>query len=643
MFMLNKIYVFVISLLCFFAVNNVIAQKLGSDTVYSTKEVVISSNRLTGFTTGSKIGEIDSLTLAQNATNSIAELLANQSQVFVKSYSISGLASPSFRGMNAGQTAIIWNGFNIGNSMNGTQDLNILPSNFVNNVKLQFGGAGALWGSGAIGGTIHLLNLPDFDKGLLANVTYTNGSFGDNQINVGLGISKKQFISTIKLFNHIAKNNFPFLNTAKVGKPIDTLKNSEINQQGILQENYLKLTDKQILNFRIWYQTNDRNIPNSITSGIGTANQKDNVLRLTSEWQHINSKVNYFARVGYFDENINYFDPTIKLSSISNIKTFISEIESKIKIGDLQFVNLGVNNTNNIAITKNYTFNPNRNKTAVFGSYQIKNKKSNLKSTLSVRKEFVSDFVNPFTYNWGLEALIYKHFKIRSNFSKSYRLPTFNDLYWGQGGNPNLQPELGYNEEIGIAYIKCVDKFAIDFETSVFNSNVENWIMWVPDSKGVWSPHNISEVWSRGVESDLKLYYTLGKVKLNANFHAQYIKTTTVKSPSKETINKQLMYTPIFKSIANLNLEYKKFRLSVAYNYVGFRYENTDNASFLPGYGLVNIDFSKSFVVNNQLFKAFIQVNNVNNLSYQIITYYPSPMRNYQIGFSVNLNKLNKI
>lgn len=638
---LNK-NLYILSLLILFAQFSLAQQSNEILKEHVIPEVIISSPRLNDFSTGSKIVSIDSSILLNNSTNTLAELLANQSSVFIKSYGISGLASTSFRGFGYSQTAILWNGFNIGSSMNGGQDLNLLPVNFANTVKLQFGGAGALWGSGAIGGSIHLNNKPNFNKGFTLDLTYSKGSFDDHQLNLGFGISKKRYISSLKFLQHQAENNFPFINTAKFGKPIELFQNSQFKQYGFLQENYFNLSDKQIVNLRIWFQSNDRNIPNSISSSIGKAYQFDNALRITSEWQLTQLRATYIGRIASFTEHLDYFDPTLKLISKSKSQSIITEFESKIKINENQFLNIGINNTFNEAQTKNYSLSPIQNRTSVFSSFQIKNQKSTFKSTISARQEFVSNGLNPFTYSLGSELWISKYLKLRGSVSKNYRLPTFNDLYWGQGGNPNLVSESGLSEEFGLAYISCKDKFAIEFENTLFNSNVNNWISWTPDDNGIWSPQNIAQVWSRGLETDLKLYYTIGKIDLNLNTHFQYILTTTEKSNSIETLHKQLMFTPKHKLFSSFNIKYKGYSLLTTLNYVGYRYSNTDNSNFIPSYYTLNIEFNKSFIIKNQSFKSFIQLNNITNSSYQIITFFPSPMRNYQVGISINLNKANK-
>ncbi len=621
----------------------VFAQRTEGGATHLLKEVTVSS-RLDNFATGTKIIEIDSLLILQHGNNSLADLLSAQSQVFVKSYGIAGLSTPSIRGTNSSQTAILWNGFNLSSPMNGGSDLALIPTNFVNNIKLQFGGAGALWGSGAVGGAIHLNNTPQFDKGFWIQTSSSVGSFADRQFNADVGLSKKRAVSITKLFFHEAQNDFPFINSSKKGKPVEYLQNAALSQKGFLQEVYFQLGNYQKLNIRLWLQKNDRNIPASMSASTSKAMQIDEVLRGTAEWQHNQGKFSCFVRSAYFEELLKFDDPQISLVSQSKTKAVINEAEVKMQLTPHMFFNLGVNNTYNQAVTKNYHYNPTQNRTAFFSSWSIKNRTSRFKTVVSVRKEFVSNNESPFTASVGIEAALYKSIKLRGSASKNYRLPTFNDLYWTQGGNPNLKAENGYNQEIGINYVYCKNKLGLEASLTYFQSNINNWIMWTPDNKGIWSPENLLRVWSRGVETDYKIYGQVKNIKIDFVAHYQFIRTTNIATDTKEKsiIGKQLMYTPLHKTNTNLGLEYRRVRISGSYNHVGERYTSSDNSSSLWPYYFVNLEISKSITLACYTLKMYLQANNITNQNYQIIQNYPIAGRSIQIGLIINFNKPNK-
>ena len=114
---MNKIKA-IVSILLWLA----IALKLSATTVIpdtvKLEEVTISANRLINFTTGSKIQDLEPLLSGSYKTENLSSILSQTSQVSVKSYGLRGLSNVSMRGMGSKHTAILWNGFNIQNSMN---------------------------------------------------------------------------------------------------------------------------------------------------------------------------------------------------------------------------------------------------------------------------------------------------------------------------------------------------------------------------------------------------------------------------------------------------------------------------------------------------------------------------------------------
>jgi vitamin B12 transporter len=621
------------------------AQKNLTDSTHHISEVQVSANRLQHFSLGSKVENIDTSILKRYSPNTLADLLSSESQVFIRSYGIGSLASPSFRGTSASQTAVLWNGFNLSGPTNGQLDFALVPIAFLDNVKLQFGGSGALWGSGAVGGTVHLSNTSEFDKGLILNTGLNYGSFGDKEQNIGLTISKKRFITSTRIFNHDAKNDFPFINTAQFGKPEQKLLNAELTQHGLLQENYFKINEVQKLSLRFWYQFNDRNIPASMTEGKSQANQKDEFYRSALEWQLDKEKISVFVRTAYFDEYIKYIDPSISLISNNHTKSFIAEAESKIRLSDNHTFNFGINNTHNSAFAKDYLNNPVQNKIALFGCYRINNKKQTIRGTTTFRQEFVSNGIKPFTASAGIESWPLKKIRLRGNAAKTYRLPTFNDLYWTPGGNPDLLPESGFSQELGLAIIHFGNKLSLEAEASAFSNKVDNWIIWLPNNLGNYTPQNILSVWSRGIEYDLKNNYNLGKINLSIKAKYQFIFSTNEKISEGgdiSSLHKQLIYSPAQRAQGSLSADYEGFSFSFSCNYVGYSYTIADNSQYLKPHQIGNLYLGKEFGLTNMRIKTFVQINNIWKETYQIIAYRPMPGRYYQVGLSINYNQPNK-
>ncbi len=615
-----------------------------SDTTFKLKEVVIIDNRLENFTTGNKIQKIAPSVIQDFYNENLADLLTQNSQLFIKSYGLGSMATTSFRGAGASHTAILWNGFNLQSPMNGQVDLALVPVAFIDNIQLQYGGSGALFGSGAVGGTIHLNNISEFNKGTGFELSKSYGSFKNHRQALNFQISKKKFISSVKLFHLQAKNDFRFINTAQYGNPEDTLENAELLQYGILQENHLKINSKQQVGVRLWYQFIDRQIPSSMTEGSNSSSQKDEFYRVTAEWQRTGDIVSFFARTGFFDNQIIYNNPEISINALSISKTSITEFESNINISQNHLLNIGLNNTYEQAVADNYRIAPDQNRTSIFASYKLHNNKYNWKSLCSIRQELIEGNATPFIPSLGFDGIVIKGLSVKGNISKNYRVPTFNDLFWEDSysrGNPDLKPESGWSEEISLTNKSKFNSFKTEINVTGFNSNINNLIIWLPSDNSIWSPENVKSVWSRGLESSLTINLQLNKTQFQFNVMYNYVLSTNKKTGpgNEQTLEKQLIYVPVHNALCNLAIVYKGFFIRYNHTYTGKRFTTTDNADFLDDYFLGNLFFKKTITLGSIKFNLNAQINNVWNKDYQVMEFRAMPLRYFEVGISLKFNK----
>lgn len=624
-------------------VTHVFAQNKDLDTLMHIPEITIVGHNNEVVEIGSKVEQIDTLTKAMYDQQMLSDLLSAQSSVFIKNYTIGNLATPSFRGFNMNQTAILWNGLSITSPLYGGFDLSLLPNALVDDVSLQYGGATSLWGSGAIGGTIHLSNRLNFDKGGHMKASIQHGSFGSNTQGFEVLASGKHAVSQTKFFNRNNRNNFKFYNTAQKGKPLDTMEHASVDNIGLVQNISFKIKQHHILNACVWLQSNDREVPASLTSKLSEATQRDDIKRFTFSWNYEKNKNAFTLRTAYFDERLIYKDPALSLNDTSKALTTIVQAEYLKKFTECVKLFLGANYTFQKGKADNFTFDPIQENKALFGTFKLKNKKSSIISALSVRKAFVSNNENPFTASFGLELWPLHTVRLRGNVSKNYRLPTFNDLYWKQGGNPNLKPESGISEEVGLGYYKYGKVLSVQTEVVALTNQVDNWILWVPDASGIWKPMNAQYVWSRGVEFDFKTLLVHNKWKYQLGYHVQNIQTTIEKVTSADpsTLHKQMIYTPVNKMFASLGITYNYSTVQLVYNYVGERFMNMDNSLSADPYSTMDIKFNQIIYTKRFDLNAYFLINNITNVSYEIISYYPVPMSSYQMGLNITFKIKN--
>ncbi|MCK5170155.1 MAG: TonB-dependent receptor plug domain-containing protein, partial [Bacteroidales bacterium] len=548
-------------------------EDIPADTI-ALEAIEITANRLVNFTTGAKIQRI-SLEIKNDYNNSnLSDLFAQITPISVKSYGMAGLSNVSLRGMHSKHTAIIWNGINLQSSMNGGFDMNSIPTFIIDEIDIQYGGSGALFGSGAVGGIIHLNNSLKLDNKFEVQLNQNSGSFSNYFEGLKINYSNTNFASTTRIYHKYGKNDFSFINSQQFGKPKVKQENSASTQYGILQSNLSKINSKQRISTNIWAQHHYLEIPGMVTTNNAEANQNADILRLSAMW-NINGEISsWYSRFYYNYESLVYNDPLISLISEMDNYSIVGEIENKTSISNNFLLNVGINNTFQKAITKNYGDDKKRNRIALFTSLKYFNTSNTFATVLSFIEEFIDNDFAPFTFSISSRYYIHKSININTNISKTYNLTTFNDLYWLPGGNTDLKSEDGWSEDLGLNFDYSFLKNKLSIGLSAFNINLNNHVIWIATSGSNWSAENVEKLWSRGLESNLNYSYKTDNFSIGLNLMYTFTKSTYEKSENTEesSVGKQLMYIPLHKGHAGFNTSFKWVNLNYYHNFEGTRY-----------------------------------------------------------------------
>jgi vitamin B12 transporter len=605
------------------------------DTTITIKEVQITSVRLLDFSAGQKIMDIDSYTLERYHHRNLSDLLSDESGIFIRSYGMGSLATSSFRGGNSGHTALLWNNFAINSPMNGIIDLSLLPVSFFNNVQIQHGGSSSLWGSAAIGGSVHLSNQHSFGSGLYTGAQVNFGSFGNFSQQGQFVYSSQKSITSVNILHQRASNDFSYSNPYSISDEKIRQTNAELLNYGIMADQRFKIRHNQNLNASLWIQKTDRNLPPTMLQAAGRASQQDENYRASVEWNIQQSKNQTFVRAAWFDETIYYNDTIISLFDRNNAKTMMAEAENKWQISSRHSINSGINNTFYMSETGGYPYRPTQNRTAFFAAYQYSSKKLKSKLNLSVRQEIIQELSVPFTASAGYEQQLTKGLFFKALVSRVFRTPTFNDLFWQPRGNTELKPENGFTQDIGILYRHSQKNQNFQTELTVYNRNIKDWIIWIP-GPNYWSPRNIMKVWSRGIENNTSYSYSTGNMKLGLSSVAvvSVSQNRVARFANDNSVNKQLIYTPVFNGFFRADIGYKNFEVSYRHNYLSRRYTTSDNSDYLPSFHLGAIYLNYRVLSAHSDVRLFIEIQNLYNSEYQTIRNRPMPPAHFMAGFS---------
>ena len=146
------------------------------DSIQYLNEVVLIDSKLEDFSEGYTLTKISDTLISRNPV-SLSDLLNFNSNIYIKENGYGMVASPSFRGTNALQTAVIWNGIPINSNLTGQTDFNTIATASLTNVIIRSGGGSSQYGSGAVGGSIHLNNTIEFTENSSNELTIYYGSY----------------------------------------------------------------------------------------------------------------------------------------------------------------------------------------------------------------------------------------------------------------------------------------------------------------------------------------------------------------------------------------------------------------------------------------------------------------------------------
>lgn len=617
---------------------NVCAQSL-QDTI-RLKEAEVVATRQALFGAGQKMQQVDSATLQRYRVLSLGDLLTNETPVFVKNYGPGSLATTSFRGGSANHTAVLWNGFNLNSPMNGMLDLSLVPMFAADEVAVQYGGSSALWGSGAVGGTIQLNTRAAFNEGFTADAGVGFGSFGDARQQGRLRFGNARWAGSVGVYNAEARNDFRYVNSERTGRPEEVQSNAEFSRQGAIAEAHGRIGAHQRLSLRYWGQESDRRIPPTLLQEQSTARQADASHRFTGEWQHTGERMLWMARAAWFDELLDWYGWEGAEVAASHSQTAIAEAEARRHWGKGHALNVGVNNTWARATSDGYPDGPEQNRAAVYAAYTY-TRGERWNTSLALRQEVIDGDAVPFTAQWGAERGLWKGLSLKVNAAKVYRVPTLNDMFWRPGGNPDLRPESGYSTDLGMAWKSAHGRFTWRSEVTGFSRLVDDWIIWLP-GPAYWSPRNVQQVWSRGVESDSEVRLRLGATEILLGLITNHVVATNRKATSVNdaSVDKQLIYVPMYSGGARAGLQWKGLTASLSAHYTGYRYIATDNSDFLDPFTLLNAALGYRFAKGSRsTWSVFASGNNLLATEYQVMLNRPMPLRNFQAGISLRFHE----
>ena len=625
--------------------------------------------------TGIQKTEIDSLALKENSALSLADILTYNSSLYIKNYGRATLSTVSFRGTSPSHTQVTWNGMRINNPMLGMTDFSTIPGFFVDKASLLHGTSSITETGGALGGVVSLSTLPESTDSATRQLQYVQGvgSFRTFDEYLRFNYSNSQWATSTRLSLSSSPNDYEYINHDKKVNIYDENHNiigqyypKERNRSGafrdfhILQQVYYtgKHNDKFGLN--LWYINSNRELP-VLTTDYGDEREFDNrqreqTLRAVASWNRYLRTLSLSASAGYSHSYVKYDykreitagNWSVLTRSRSKVNTLFAKAEVNWFGSQCWYVTGGISFHQHFVLSRDKNIILVNGSDAIVGYDKARLEASAVASvkwrpcdplrfSAVLRQELYGD-QTAFIPAFFTEALIWRPYNIdlKASVSKNHKFPTLNDLYFLPGGNPDLRSERGITYDVALSAGHSFHNpfpLLLSAEVNWFDSHINDWILWLPTTKGFFSPRNVQKVHAYGIESKLQAIAELGRgwsTTVNASYAwTPSINTGAPLSEADQSVGQQLPYVPRHSASLAARLTWHSWSLLYKWAYYSRRFTMTSNepspTGSLPPFFMSNIVLQKDLYFKPIDLQLKLAVNNIFNEHYLSVLSHPMP------------------
>ena len=233
---------------------------------------------------------------------------------------------------------------------------------------------------------------------------------------------------------------------------------------------------------------------------------------------------------------------------------------------------------------------------------------------------------------------------LRAYAKKSFRMPTFNDLYYTEMGNALLKPESALQYNVGLSYSHQWSRGLIRYfhlQADAYYNSVHNKIVAYPKGQQFrWTMLNLGRVHIKGidVETELTLVPVDGLL-VTGRLQYTWQQARDVTDPEDSYYRHQIPYIPWHSGSAILNVQYRGWDLNYSFVYAGERYNQQENIkyNYMQPWYTSDLSLSYRWRLRRWEMRVTAEVNNVFSQDYDVILNYPMPKRNYGLTFDVKL------
>ena len=637
--------------------------------VHNLAEVVVTANRHKfDVESPMPVQTLSGRELEKLNSLSVADAIRYFSGVQIKDYGgIGGLKTVNVRSLGSAHTAVFYDGMSIGNAQNGQVDLGKFSLDNVEAIELYNGQKSSIFqparGFFASNTLFLRTKIPQFDDGKNFNIrtSFKTGSFG--LVNPAVLYQQKvsQSLSLTASTEWVqAHGRYKYRYYKDNGYDTTAVRqNGDITALRAELTLHAQLKNNGQASLKAYFYNSERGLPGAIVANIYSHKQRlhDRNFFVHGSLNHsFFKKHNLLANIKFSRDYNNYLDPDYKIleGSLNNNyyqNELYASLVNQLTVFDWWDVSLATDFSINTLNADLYRFSyPTRY--SYLGALSTRMKWERLDIQTSLLGGYIDEKAKYYhsgdsrklfcpVISASIQPFNTKTFRVRAFYKESFRMPSFNDLYYTFVGNSSLRPEFTTQYDLGATWVHDRQTGflqSVSMQADLYYNRVKDKIVAMPSSNLFrWTMMNLGEVEIKGLEANTNLGFRFpAEVLLDLGLSYTFQKAIDI-TPDGTTYGNQIPYSPIHSGTLIASVRWRSLQLNYSFIYTGERYSQKANipVNYVQPWYTHDMALAWEGKAFKRPVRAGVEVNNLLNQYYDVVLNFPMPGRNYRFNVSI--------
>jgi vitamin B12 transporter len=538
---------------------------------------------------------------------SLPELLRNQPGVGITNNGGPGKSTSVFlRGSESDHVLVLIDGVKVGSATLGTTPFQDIPIAQIERIEIVRGPRSSLYGSEAVGGVIQIFTARGGGP-LQHELSLDLGSHKTRGASASVSGGGQQGWYRMSLDTHETDGIDACQNTPLAGcRVIESDQDGYRNGSASLRTGY-RFNNRLEIDAHVLYTDSDNEFDGSF---VNESESQQQVIGGHLQYEPVDSWRLSLSGGRSWDKSDNLLDGELK-SRFNTTRDSIS-LQSDHALNLDHQVIFGLDYQKDVIDSKIDYEQSEQDSHGYFAQYQAHVWHQDLE--LSLRQDDFASFGKQTTGNiaWGYSWK--SGFRTTLSYGTAFKTPTFNERYYPDYGNPDLEPEESKSTELGLHGPSALGSWSLN----LFETRIEQLI----GSDANYQPANIDEARIRGIEA-----------RLATQTQAWHIDTNlTLLDPRNESSGDRNNNVLPRRSRRLLRIDMDRdiglytFGLSLVAE--ASRYDDLDNQKELGGYGVLDLRLTYPI---NKTWQLQGRCENLFDKSYETAAFYNQPGRGFYL------------